>query len=359
MKKLLEGAYSDMLEAQGGERIEVDALVVEKAGNEGEISFAEFGEAYRSGAVCGIVIPKEYYITHNHVLLQFITEGVDVNDIYDGIRLYEGIEENAEYIAHLITPMLVDPYLPYLEYHVADHCNLNCKYCTHYSPLVSEEVFANPEALKADLLELKKYIKDIGIIRILGGEPLLNPALSIFIEITRQIYPGTVITVVTNGLLLDKMSEELMEAMRINKAFFSISYYPPLEHKISEIKQFLVEHKIPFALSEKIESFNKTQSMEINPDPDFFYHCFQASCTCIHQGKLAPCYAPFTTKYFNDAYDQKLPLNEGIEIYDDDLSLAEIKMRLLVPMERCKYCIDGEACKWEVIGKKSKIQDWI
>lgn len=46
--------------------------------------------------------------------------------------------------------------LPYLEFHVADHCNLNCKGCVHFSPLVPREKFADYETVRQDLLQLKK-----------------------------------------------------------------------------------------------------------------------------------------------------------------------------------------------------------
>jgi hypothetical protein len=213
--------------------------------------------------------------------------------------------------------------------------------------------------MRKDLLQLKKYIQDVGVVRILGGEPLLNPCLTEFIKYTREIYPNAIIYVVTNGLLIEKIDENLINTMRNEMAFFHISYYPPLENRIIQIQKFLVEKGIAYTLSPLNKEFNKTQSLTDNKNPDFFYSCFQASCTCIHEGKLAPCYAPFTTKYFNEAFNQNLPTDEGIDIYDEELSMQELKLRLLIPMERCNYCIAGEAMPWEIVGKNSSLEDWI
>ncbi len=37
-------------------------------------------------------------------------------------------------------------YIPYLETHLCDHCNLNCKGCGYCSPLVTKETFADIKA---------------------------------------------------------------------------------------------------------------------------------------------------------------------------------------------------------------------
>lgn len=360
MKDILEKEYSELLTQNGGEGILIDALVVLGAPqNEGEISVREFGERYASGDLISIVIPKEYYMGHNSLVLALLRQGVDINDIYEGIRLNDRVRTDPGLTAALITPTLSDPYLSYLEFHVADHCNLNCKYCTHYSPLVTEPVFTDYGKFSADLEQLKKHIPDIGIIRILGGEPLLNPALGRFISRTRQLYPGSIITVVTNGLLIPKMGEDLIQTLKEHMAFIHISFYPPLQNKIGEIKQFLYEHEIPYTVTEMTEAFSKTQVLDPHDNDDFFYSCFQASCTCLQDGKLAPCYAPFTTKYFNAAFQTALPTDEGIDLYDESLTLTQLKTALLLPMERCRYCVSGDFHPWEVIGRHSSLEDWV
>lgn len=360
MKDILEAEYSDMLVQDGGETVAVDVFVVlGQPQDDGEISVAEFGRRYAAGELAAIVIPKEYYIQQNELVLSLLRAGVDVQDIYDGIRLDDRIRNRPEAVACLITPMLQDPYLSYLEFHVADHCNLNCKYCTHYSPLVPQPVYTEYEGFAADLRQLKKYIADIGVIRILGGEPLLNPELGRFVELARQLYPASIVTVVTNGLLIERMDPSLIEIMRRNMAFFHISFYPPLQDRVQEIRKFLYERQIPYTITPMITEFNRTQTLTPQSDEDFFYRCFQASCTCLHGGKVAPCYAPFTTKYFNEAFGQELPAEEGIDLYDDELTAAVLKAELLIPMRRCQYCVAGEACPWEILGKHSKLGDWV
>lgn len=360
MKDILEKEYSDLFVRDGGEEIRVDALVVlEKPEQDNEISIQEFGQRYALGELISIVIPKEYYIRHNNIVLALLRAGVNINDIYEGIRLNDQVRTTPALVASLITPALSDPYLSYLEFHAADHCNLNCKYCTHYSPLVTEPVYSDYEQFSSDLQQLKKYIPDIGIIRILGGEPLLNPDLGKFITLTRKLYPASIITIVTNGLLILQMSADLIQLMRENMAFIHISLYPPLQEKIQEIKAFLYEQQIPYTITEMTTQFNKMQVLNPHTEKDFFYNCFQASCTCLQDGKIAPCYAPFTTKYFNKAFSKDLPVDEGIDLYDDTLTLTDLKTRLLLPMQRCLYCVPGNPHPWEIVGKHSVLEDWV
>ncbi len=65
---------------------------------------------------------------------------------------------------------------------MADHCNLNCKGCVHFSPLVRESVFPKLSDVERDFIRLREIIEYIDTIRILGGEPRLNPELSRYLE---------------------------------------------------------------------------------------------------------------------------------------------------------------------------------
>lgn len=67
-----------------------------------------------------------------------------------------------------------DVIMPHIELHISDKCNLNCRGCTHFSPLF-DDVGAVLENKMADIKQLKKIFSDILRIDVLGGEPLLNP----------------------------------------------------------------------------------------------------------------------------------------------------------------------------------------
>jgi hypothetical protein len=58
--------------------------------------------------------------------------------------------------------------------HLAEHCNLRCIGCEHFSPLAKEE-FLDIDSFKKDCIRLSELTnKDLEEMFLLGGEPLLN-----------------------------------------------------------------------------------------------------------------------------------------------------------------------------------------
>ena len=264
-------------------------------------------------------------------------------------------------IENLLDPYLNTSYLPYLEYHVADHCNLNCKACEHYAPLVKTPIFTDYEQFKKDLFQLKTFISDIGMIRIMGGEPLLNNELKKFILLTRHLYPDSVIQVVTNALLLEKMDDELFYLMKQLKVMFWISYYPPMEKKMEWIHSFLDSKGVEHGISPKMDYFTMKQNLNGNSDAaNVFYSCFQAHCNNIYDGKIAACFLPFTTKYFNEQFGYNLPMDGAVDLYDPTLTTEKLKLALFTPFERCKFCNSySTKIDWTQASKEPTLSDWI
>lgn len=61
-------------------------------------------------------------------------------------------------------------------------------------------------------------------------------------------------------------------------------------------------------------------------------------------------------KYFN----KQIPETGSINLYDDSLTSEKLLARLLLPLERCKYCSDE--CidiPWRQISNPSTLDDWI
>ena len=80
--------------------------------------------------------------------------------------------------------------LEYLEVHAAHHCNLNCKGCGHYSNIIAPELPSLSE-FERDTFRLSKRINHIQKIRLLGGEPLLNPELPQMVQIMNDAFPNS------------------------------------------------------------------------------------------------------------------------------------------------------------------------
>ena len=306
-----------------------------------------------------LIIPRENYIGQENYLQIIHFMGVDFNQVWIAQPL---VQEVVDDVRKLFIPFFSYPYLPYLEFHIADQCNLNCAACEHYAGLVKEPHFPDFSRFERDLRQLKKYIEGIGMIRIMGGEPLLNKNIGRYVKLTRQLYPQAVIYVVTNGLLAMNMPEEFYALLKQQKIRLWISFYLPLKDKMEKIYAALKSKGVAVEISPLNHKFTKKQRLHpraLNEAELVFWNCFQHSCNNLYEGKLAACFLPFTTKYFNQYFGKHIPEDGGIDLYDETLTLKKLKQQLITPFARCCYCDYPQEMDWRVIQNPSTLEDWI
>lgn len=231
--------------------------------------------------------------------------------------------------------------LPYIEYHVSDHCNLNCRGCVHFSPLAGSEYFPIFDHVEKDLRQLKKIVPYIDTIRILGGEPFLNPELSRYMKITREIYPYANISVVTNGLLLgscDFFDDFVKYCINID-----ISLYKPLISRVGEMLKMLQERGIAVSISEPIEEFS--YALDKSGGHARFARRHNCSCPNLYEGGLYVCPIIAYVKYFNRAFGYQFNDTDGrIDIYDSNMNFTRLCDELHRIRQLCDNClfISGE-----------------
>lgn len=256
-------------------------------------------------------------------------------------------------------------YLDYLEFHVNDHCNLNCKGCSHFCPLVREEIFADLEQVKKDFNRLKQLITHIKMIRIMGGEPLLCKNLDEYIETVRINYPLADIRIVTNATLIKNLPEKIWESFYSNKVKVDISFYPPLIRSADEILSIIEKHGIEIGNVGKVSSFEKILHNEQNVN---FKNISTCICNNLHDGHIASCQLAFYGKYFNKYFNKNIPFETGmINIHDNALNGKTLVAMLDRPFEACKYCnqatfgINPTVIKWESCNSVDgcRESDWV
>ena len=290
----------------------------------------------------------------NYYLLPLISLGVKIEDIYITCRLKNNIS-----VTDFIQPYLSAKFLPYLEFHASDHCNLNCRGCSHFSGLVTKPTFPVLEIFTRDLEKLHKFIDDIKQIRIMGGEPLLNPEVGEYVKLCRRLYPKTFLHVVTNGLLLQKMSDNFFDIVKSNNAVIDISVYPPIKNHIPQIAKFLQEKKVAFRVLKFVDKFSIKHTMnKHNKIREIFLKCSRANCHFLYDGKIAACCFPFMVKYFNNYFQKNLPSNGFVDLYEEGITTEKIKLQLATPFELCGYCTNHVNVKWATISHPSPITDW-
>ncbi len=242
------------------------------------------------------------------------------------------------------------PVLHRLLFHVTDHCNLNCRGCTHFSN-ISPKRFADLDEYRAQLDRLTSVFSDITEIFLLGGEPLLHPELASFITATRSAFPRSRINVMTNGVLVPRMTEEFWAAMKATGAWLLCDDYPVGPSK-QELDELAATHGVDIEWTDPREEFYKLPiDLTGSQDPAHsFRECRGAmNCPVLKDGRIYPCaYAAFI-----DIFQERYGI-EGIEAQEaDSISIDEdpytIMEFLLRPIPWCRHCDFGnrEFYEWE------------
>lgn len=253
--------------------------------------------------------------------------------------------------------------MPYLEYNVTYSCNLKCKGCTHFSNLVGDEEFADFDSFKNDIDQVTKHV-DIAELRLLGGEPLLHKELKKFVAYARESCPHADIFVVTNGLLIPQISDDLLECMAECNVGFHISNYIPTSKMIERISEHLKMFDVKYFIEDNIiNEFGKTLDMKGTSNPFMAQKaCISLGCRNLKDGRIYKCPFEALIDIFAKKYcfDEVLKINKGFNIYDNSNDWEIVLKKMLEsPVELCKFCSEScEMFKWEVRTNPEK-NDWI
>ncbi len=73
---------------------------------------------------------------------------------------------------------------------------------------------------------------------------------------------------------------------------------------------------VKFGISPLNKEFTIKQTVSPHNDKrEIFLQCIQAHCHNLYEGKIAACFLPFTTKYFNAYYNKNLPEDGALDLY--------------------------------------------
>lgn len=252
------------------------------------------------------------------------------------------------------------PIIQHMETHLADGCNLNCKGCLHFSNLFEREEFPDLDCLLRDI----EYIAEkceIFQFRVLGGEPLLNPRLPFFLERLRQIIPKSDIAVLSNGILIPSMSEELFLTMKRNYIGFNLTVYPPTLKMMDKITNVLIQYGVPYGSHiARTEEFTRFMLLKPNElETTVYTKCESRGIIELYKGRLHKCpLETFVYKYY-EKYDLPSVELEGVDIYQKDLDWESLVVGLTAHKgEFCRYCSEeAEMFHWQCGAPRQ--EDWL
>ncbi len=232
------------------------------------------------------------------------------------------------------------------EVNLAEHCNLNCQCCNHFSPL-AEKKFLDCTVLENDLKQLNKVLdidNAIGKVMLLGGEPLLHPYIERILKISGKYLSTAKLEVVTNGILIPKMSLEFWELLRKYNIGLIVTKYP-IKYDYTLAEKVAEENGIIISYGDSYEPIKTTYHLPIKDEPEFnpysmYAKCKHANqCVVLKKGHLYTCPLAANIEHYNKYFEKHIPEGEevSIDIYKIN-TWKEAEEFLKRPNKMCCHC---------------------
>lgn len=324
------------------------------------ISVEELIYFYKRGNIGKVVILPVMTKTLNHFVDKIIDRRVSENDI-----LYFPLEQSRK--TYTAVSQLYDSMclfkerqeLDYLGLHVHDGCNFRCKHCSMLEGAAISYRHISLEKTESALKRLKELFAEIGVIQLVGGEPLLSDQIIQYMDIVRTCYPYSEVQILTKGSLVFNQKDAFFEKLQEHGISLMISHYPQLDDDIEQLNAFLKSKKVEYYFTEKINEFVKYYDFEKYSDIDSSFETCQAMQYCknglnLREDIIAPCCVPFALEHMVERFGMDISFCTTSRL-DEQLTAQEITRLLAAPHEMCKVChLDGFT-EWRQVDCKEKL----
>lgn len=236
-------------------------------------------------------------------------------------------------------------YLQRLEVDVTNKCNLNCASCTHFSPLTQEVEEYDVIQFRKDLERISELFV-VNSIVLLGGEPLLNDNLENLIDACYVYLPRTVVSIYTNGLLVNKL-----ERLRVK--------YPRLV--IVQSKYPIVSRYEKSLCNNKYYFLHPNLNLEGNADPVVSMdNCHSRGCISLWNGKIYRCPVVKNIHIFEKYFNVNFNLAEedcAVDIYNHSSEEILTFIHSLI-WKCCRICnFTHKPVMWSL--SKKDLSEWV
>lgn len=300
------------------------------------------------------------------ISVQVVDAGVKNGYVITPAALWEGaslFDDKGQFDPRHVTELNGKPVLAQLETHIADHCNLNCRGCFHFSNICTS--FLTPlSTFHKDMRQLATLFSNALRFRIMGGEPLLNPDFHEYCAVARAAFPYGNIRLVTNGILLRRISDEAVKTLRDNKIVIDITPYPPTMRMMEDLRHFLTRHELMHCLvygspqeTEDVTTFRNFLGEGKAAIPHRAVGC---NCAFLRHGQVSKCVLPFMIHVLNDyaGTDYKVDHGDIANIYEIDGCAFINFVRRPIPF--CSYCRDEDTVlEWKATHNDACLSDWV
>ena len=248
---------------------------------------------------------------------------------------------------------------------LVSHCNLSCKSCLSFSPICRTDYYEHNELTK-DLEQVKELGLPVKEFHFTGGEPYLHPDLFEIFKTTRKLFPDAIIKCITNGTLLNQLSEKQLSELVALRVINQITIYPGCSRDVESFCEKadnlgLDCNMITYEEKKWFTSF-KLDEKGSAPENDF-YNCHVytvcAHIASLYRGKIYPCGRPVFIPYFNEYFNTDFKVRDGDFIDIHNTTPEEIYQFKLTRAPFCGYCnsANRELVEWGL--SEQSIEEWV
>lgn len=265
-----------------------------------------------------------------------------------------------------------DNKLSNVDFHLINKCNLNCKCCGHFCPLVENEEpqsFENITDQLNILAKITNHGEKLQSLTLTGGEVTLRDDLYKIVEFAVNLFTCE-IRIWSNGILYKKLIElaPLLKA-HSNLKLFITNYEQKFTYKANEELNKVIPNLffIDKEESNKIVYFNYQflDKNEVASENEIFNCVPRLNCNQLVNYKLYVCQYLAYFKYFDAKFkgQHNIPWDENLGYIDirNVKDIQEIKDFMKnFNCDFCKHCIDclswRPSIPWGI--SKRNINEW-
>lgn len=285
------------------------------------------------------------------VALSIHKNGIEV--VYGICKLLEEIRD----IENLLDPVYENRYqyfyvqerfinhdklvLASLDVVVTEKCSLKCEKCSNLMQYYQHPKNLNIEEIKASLDKVLDVVDKIYELRILGGEPFMNPDFYSLIEWYAGHDKITKIAILTNATIFP--DEDKLQRLISSKVKIWLSDYGSVSSKLHEWIAWCKNNQVEYYISKlkKWQDLGRLERHNYSPtEIKYVYEtCECNDCPVLMKGKLYNC--PYSANAVNlgALYSDEAKLDAFV--LDDETDLKERMKKFLYERDylmACHYC---------------------
>lgn len=333
------------------------------------INTTELADYYRRGLIDGVLLSGEFahFTIGNRISERYdLLKKNGINNVYGipATLVWTPIDQLSDAdINNIMTPIEGWTEPEDIKLLIHEGCNLKCSGCSHFASINAKPHRMTYDEYCRDLRRVKEIFGYVKTIQLLGGEPLLNRDIDRMIIEARRIFPYSGLAVITNGLLLNDCSDELLDIFFRGKVVLLISVYKPTLVILDDIEKRLKKHNVYYEKFYMKDTFRIQYNLNGVSDADEVYErCYDRICHTITRGRLGGCYFATTVQFANECWNLNIPDEYTYDIYDRNIDGVELYKAMSRATPLCSYCNgtanDVPMTTWKVVEDPPNINDW-